>query len=574
MRKRVRVLLGAVVLIMACLGGSLVSVASAQANGVWGLAIVAAGTTALNVGDDAAVLQISCSSGGNCGAIGSYTEGTNHTQAFVMNEVNGTWQSAVGIPGLAALNTGDDVGDVLSISCTAPGSCSAGGQYTDSASEPHAFVVDETGGSWGTAVEIPGFASLDTGGLAGQLLSIWCTSPGNCSGGGVYGDGAGNAQAFVVNEANGVWGNAMEVLGSQGLNAGGLALISSVACGSPGNCTADGSYTDASKLVQAFVVNEANGTWGNAIEIPGLATLNVGTEAASPQIWCSSNGNCSASGTYTDAANHEQVFVADDAGGTWTDAIEIPGTSALNLGGNATTTAVACGTAGNCSVVGFYTDAANHSQAFVANEAAGTWTDAIEIPGTGALNADGLALATAIDCSANGNCSAGGVYTDASNKVQAFVVNEADGTWASAVELPGTFTATTSGQAVLSTVACSADGSCGAGGEYIGGTNGQAFVADSPADVFVPKAPSFRVTSPSKGVLSISLTRVTADGGDPITGYQYSLNGGRWINVAAKSHESIRVSHLTPFKKYSVRMRAVNALGTGAYARTPGLAVV
>src|ERR1019366_9876673 len=120
---------------MACLGGSLVSVASAQANGVWGLAIVAAGTTALNVGDDAVVLQISCSSGGNCGAIGSYTEGTNDTQAFVMNEANGTWQSAVEIPGLAALNTGDDVGGVLSISCTATGSCSAGGQYTDSASE-------------------------------------------------------------------------------------------------------------------------------------------------------------------------------------------------------------------------------------------------------------------------------------------------------------------------------------------------------------------------------------------------------------------------------------------------------
>jgi hypothetical protein len=558
---------------MAGLGGSLVSVTSAQANGVWGTAINAAGVVALNVGDDAAILQISCSSGGNCGAIGSYTEGTNDTQAFVMNEVSGTWQSAIEIPGLSALNTGDAVGDVLSISCTATGSCSGGGQYTDSANEPHAFVVDETGGSWGTAVEIPGFASLDTGGLAGQLFSIWCTSPGNCSGGGAYGDGAGNAQAFVVDEANGVWGNAMEVLGSQGLNAGGLAFVSWVGCSSPGNCAADGTYTDASNLDQDFVVSEANGTWGNAIEIPGLATLNVGSEAAPPAIWCSSNGNCSASGTYTDAANHEQAFVADEAGGTWSGATEIPGTSALNLGGNATATDLACSTTGNCSVVGFYTDGSNHSQAFVANEANGTWASAIEIPGTGALNADGLALATAIDCSADGICSAGGAHTDASNKVQAFVVNETDGTWASAVELPGTFTATDTGQTVLDTIACGADGSCAAGGEYLAGTNGQAFVADSLADVFVPVAPSFRVTSPAKGVLSISLRRATADGGDPITSYQYSLNGGRWINVAAKARETIRVSHLTPSKKYSVRMRAVNVLGTGALARAPGLAV-
>ncbi len=72
----------------------------------------------------------------------------------------------------------------------------------------------------------------------------------------------------------------------------------------------------------------------------------------------------------------------------------------------------------------------------------------------------------------------------------------------------------------------------------------------------------------------MSLLHATSNGGDPVTSYQYSPNGGRWIKVAAKASESFGVGHLVPAKKYSVRLQAVNVLGTGALSRAQSVTVV
>jgi hypothetical protein len=51
-------------------------------------------------------------------------------------------------------------------------------------------------------------------------------------------------QGFVVSERNGVWGNAIEVPGLGVLDGGGTGLgeLNSVSCGAPGNCSAVGDY--------------------------------------------------------------------------------------------------------------------------------------------------------------------------------------------------------------------------------------------------------------------------------------------------------------------------------------------
>jgi hypothetical protein len=61
--------------------------------------------------------------------------------------------------------------------------------------------------------------------------------------------------------------------------------------------------------------------------------------------------------------------VASETNGTWGTAIKIPGLGTLNAGGNATVTSVACGAPGNCAAVGTYTDCVGHTQAFVASQA-------------------------------------------------------------------------------------------------------------------------------------------------------------------------------------------------------------
>jgi hypothetical protein len=57
-----------------------------------------------------------------------------------------------------------------------------GGLYVDSYGGVQAFVVDESGGSWGAAEEVPGLAALNAGGWA-SVSSVSCPSAGNCAAG-------------------------------------------------------------------------------------------------------------------------------------------------------------------------------------------------------------------------------------------------------------------------------------------------------------------------------------------------------------------------------------------------------
>jgi hypothetical protein len=54
--------------------------------------------------------------------------------------------------------------------------------------------------------------------------------------------------------------------------------------------------------------------------------------------------------------------------GTWHTAVEVPGTAALNRGGDAQIISVSCGSAGNCGAGGSYVNSFHHRQAFVDNE--------------------------------------------------------------------------------------------------------------------------------------------------------------------------------------------------------------
>jgi len=61
----------------------------------------------------------------------------------------------------------------------------------------------------------------------------------------------------------------------------------------------------------------------------------------------------------------------------------------------------------------------------VASEQNGTWGKAIEVPGSGALNKGISAGVTSVSCRSAGSCAAGGLYTDGSGHIQAFVVSQA-----------------------------------------------------------------------------------------------------------------------------------------------------
>jgi hypothetical protein len=322
------------------------------------------------------------------------------------------------------------------------------------------------GAPWNDAIDVPGTAALDTGAIA-EVTSVSCASAGNCAAGGYYTDSSGDSQAFVADEADGSWGDAIEVPGTAALNVGNIAEVTSVSCPSAGNCTLGGYYGDNGTTggTQAFVADEVNGSWGDAIEVPGSAALNVGDYAHVTSVSCASAGNCTAGGYYDFSLGNEldgsEAFVASEVNGTWGDAIEVPGTAALNVDDYAEVASVSCASAGNCTAGGWYAGSGSPSypvnQPFVVSEVNGTWGDATEVPGTS------VGRVLSVSCPSAGNCAAGG-YASAS-----FVVSEVNGTWGNAIQVPGTALALYPGYPVgseVTSVSCGSPGNCVAGGGY------------------------------------------------------------------------------------------------------------
>jgi hypothetical protein len=436
---------------------------AAGSGGTWGAVKKVPGLPALNSGGGADVEVVSCPSAGNCAASGYYL-GASNQEVFVVSEKNGTWGKAEELPGIAALNQGGV--DVSSVSCASPGNCSVGGFYGGASGSLQAFIADETNGTWGQAQEVPGTAALNQGGVAG-IESVSCPSAGDCSAGGYYTDSSGGSQAFVVSQAHGTWGTADEVPGTAALNVGGLADVRTVSCTSPGNCSAGGGYGDvAGKYhLQVFVASETDGTWGTAEEVPGTAALNTGGDAALFSLSCASAGNCAAGGLYADSSENSLPFVVNETNGRWGAAEEVPGTAARFQASYAATESVSCPSAGNCTAVGQYSGTKLSERAFVVRETHGRWGTAEEVPGTAALDTAGDAEAVSVSCPSAGNCGMGGWYTGASGQ-EAFVVSEADGRWGAAEEVPGSGALNKAGFAAIDSVSCATKNHCSAGGYY------------------------------------------------------------------------------------------------------------
>ena len=180
-------------------------------------------------------------------------------------------------------------------------------------------------------------------------------------------------RAFVVSEKNGSWGKAMQVPGAAALSgAGGNSEVDALSCASAGNCAAGGSYSSDGDQ-QAFVVSEKNGSWGRAIEVPGLAALNNGTYAGIDSVSCASVGNCAVAGHYDNGA--PEAFVVSE-----NERLVGHGDRGARVGGlrTATFASVSCASAGNCAAAGTPVDPITDASSgpLVVSEKNGTWGNA------------------------------------------------------------------------------------------------------------------------------------------------------------------------------------------------------
>jgi hypothetical protein len=331
-----------------------------EVNGSWRAAQEVAGLATLDTGGSR-VTSVSCASAGNCAAVGYYWGASDNQVAFQATEVRGTWRAAKQIPGTATISAENTV-QPTSVSCASAGNCAAVGTYRDAANDDQAFVVNEVKGTWRAAKQAPGLAALHGAGST-SLSSVSCRSAGNCSAGGNYDtDTSGHTQSFVLTEVAGTWRAAKQVPGLAALNTDGSSTLRSISCVSAGNCVAGGTYWAGSAHV--FLVEEKKGTWKPAQQIPGTAALDAGGISFGA-LSCSSTGLCSAGGAYVDAGNVTRPFVIDRVNGGWGTAQSAPDTSSLGATA-AGVTALSCGPGGTCSAGGYYRDSSGGSQAFVA----------------------------------------------------------------------------------------------------------------------------------------------------------------------------------------------------------------
>src|SRR6185437_7407631 len=135
----------------------------------------------------------------------------------------------------------------------------------------------------------------------------------------------------------------------------------------------------ASGVVPAAQAATAAGGWSKATGVPGLAALNKGGHAEVTGVFCASAGNCVAGGDYMDSHHEVQGFVADERHGRWGKAIEIPGLAALNVGGEVDVRPPSCGSAGNCTIGGTYRKTSSRFSPFIATERGGKWGKAISL---------------------------------------------------------------------------------------------------------------------------------------------------------------------------------------------------
>jgi hypothetical protein len=342
-------------------------------------------------------------------------------------------------------------------------------------------------GVWGAPHAMLGIAKL--GGKAWPS-ALACSGPGDCLAAGNNSIGQPSAGppgssvlvGAVTQEKRGVWSRSIPITGLGALSQNEVVQVNAVGCGSPGNCAIGGFYGEREGdggwwAGSAFLETERNGTWGTAVDTPGVDPLNKAHAAEVTSLSCTAKGDCTGGGYYTIAGQYTETqtvqngFVIDERNGVWSTARPVPGLPVKNTStadSVATVLSVSCASPGNCVAGGSYTpnasggtsgDTEAADEAFTVAEKNGVWQAARLIPA--------MLEVTLVSCPATGDCVAAGdgITTDClpGYSCPAAYVTEKNGIWGS----PRSVLSASQERAHVSSItslSCGGSGDCVAGG--------------------------------------------------------------------------------------------------------------
>ena len=419
------------------------AVAATETDGLWTsiaqppLVKGVEGLPALGRGFD----QVSCSSPGNCAAISTFRNKQGGVTAAIGVQVKGLWGEVFPL-------TYDDRypsenSTLNSISCKSDGNCTAVGVFNtagfgisppDSNLNQYAMTISETDGVWGK-VEPAILEGSDQAPPQSVYNEVSCVSPGNCIAfGGDLNLLDNTGRMIFAEQIDGIWQPVKHAAFEAGDPLFTHFGMKQFACTGPGNCTLVGqSFSDTMpkpgggfyvRSNYAATVTMVNGSLGpitlvhygdgehaSLDTIEGLGgTWNEDLHGIS----CSSTGNCTAIGSYSDADGKQKTMTVSEIDGVWQDAQSAPiAQHSPNVPGWLQD--ISCVSAGNCTAVGwtqtpngsFFYDNGNREPDLIAvtmTQTNGIWADPIY---TGDQASDFTVLFS-VSCTEAGNCTSAG----------------------------------------------------------------------------------------------------------------------------------------------------------------------
>ena len=275
-------------------------------------------------GAHSSLAAVSCTSAGNCWAVGSYESGTiSLNQALLWN---GTRWSRVATP-----DPGDTAGGAYSlsgVSCVSRADCWAVGSHISDRRIGRNAALHWNGKNW-SAVDIPS-PGKNVVGDGRRLAGIACLPAGDCWAVGGYVGNAGAERSEILH-----WNGTRWQQVAAGAGAAGGGALTGVACPSAASCWAvKGQASTRGAL-------HWNGMRWSAVATPGGGELNG--------VACASAASCRSAGNY-DAPGALLNEVLSWNGTSWS------GSAVPDPGAQNRLAAVACPSEARCWAVGSYWD--------------------------------------------------------------------------------------------------------------------------------------------------------------------------------------------------------------------------
>jgi hypothetical protein len=262
----------------------------------------------------ATLTGVSCTSPGNCEAVGYFAVAGENLDPMAVREVHGSWRPAteIALPASAAATPGAYA--VLdAVSCPKPGSCVGVGSYLSTTYRLEGLTAVESGGHWKRAAEAT-LLSTAAPNIVSGLLSVSCSSRTSCLAVGGYATTNGSITASIADAySNGHWSTVHVIkVAPAKAAAPPAAWLYGVSCKTK-YCEVVGNYTDGAGTQIWMTVSYSHGKWGKAAGIAEPANALAGHDQASIPYGISCAGTrCTAVGAYWDNTDHQDAMAATD----------------------------------------------------------------------------------------------------------------------------------------------------------------------------------------------------------------------------------------------------------------------